>query len=154
MSSGLLVVVAVFILGILGGNQLIAIACAILFMVLLGDLRCVLTFLEQRALDIGLLFLLLAVLIPLARQRAPLGELVSSSLSFYGLVGIVSGIIAVCLNTRGLELLQDQPALIVGLVAGSLLGVTFLGGIPVGPLMGAGIASLFIAIYKYLVGGD
>jgi len=42
--------------------------------------------------------------------------------------------------------------LIVGLVIGSIFGIIFMRGIPVGPLMAAGITALLIKIFSLLIG--
>ena len=38
--------------------------------------------------------------------------------------------------------MSEQPVLVTGLLLGTIIGVAFLGGIPVGPLIAAGILSL------------
>ena len=45
---------------------------------------------------------------------------------------------------RGVGLLGTQPVLITGLLIGTIIGVSFFGGIPVGPLIAAGILSLML----------
>ena len=39
---------------------------------------------------------------------------------------------------------MNQPRVVPGLIVGTVLGVAFLKGIPVGPLIAAGILSLFL----------
>ncbi|ADY94976.1 conserved hypothetical protein [Neisseria meningitidis H44/76] len=38
----------------------------------------------------------------------------------------------------------QQPVLITGLLIGTVIGVAFMGGIPVGPLIAAGILSFVV----------
>jgi UPF0756 membrane protein dd703_1075 len=40
--------------------------------------------------------------------------------------------------------MMNQPAVVPGLIIGTVIGVAFLKGIPVGPLIAAGILSLFV----------
>jgi uncharacterized membrane protein (DUF441 family) len=40
--------------------------------------------------------------------------------------------------------MTNQPSVVAGLLVGTVLGVAFLRGVPVGPLIAAGILSLFI----------
>jgi uncharacterized membrane protein (DUF441 family) len=42
-----------------------------------------------------------------------------------------------------LKLLKIDPEIVFGLVIGSILGIVFLHGVPVGPLMAAAVAALF-----------
>jgi uncharacterized membrane protein (DUF441 family) len=58
----------------------------------------------------------------------------------------LGGALATYLNGGGLKLLQIDPEIIFGVVIGSIIGITFFGGIPVGPLMAAGLTALFLNI--------
>ena len=80
-----------------------------------------------------------------------LSPLVSGRIQFPGLAGLISwkmlaavlaGILVAWLAGRGVPLMSDQPVLVTGLLLGTIIGVAFLGGIPVGPLIAAGILSL------------
>ena len=98
-------------------------------------------------MEIGLVFLVISVLVPFAAGRVPGGEIVRSFFSVPGVIAVVSGLLATQMNSRGLDLLQRMPSLMVGLVIGSILGVVIFGGIPVGPLMAGGIAALLWGIW-------
>ncbi|RYD02533.1 hypothetical protein N752_24705 [Desulforamulus aquiferis] len=50
------------------------------------------------------------------------------------------------MNGEGLTLLKMDPQLIFGMVIGSVFGIVFLGGIPIGPLMAAGLTALFLEV--------
>ena len=39
--------------------------------------------------------------------------------------------------------MSAQPILVTGLLIGTIIGVAFLGGVPVGPLIAAGLLSFF-----------
>ena len=45
---------------------------------------------------------------------------------------------------KGVPLMGEQPILVTGLLIGTIIGVAFLGGIPVGPLIAAGILALLL----------
>ena len=46
---------------------------------------------------------------------------------------------------RGVNFMSVQPSVIGGLLIGTVIGVAFFRGVPVGPLIAAGIVSLFVA---------
>ena len=69
-----------------------------------------------------------------------------------GIIALTGGAIATYMNGKGLDLLKVDPQLIVGLVIGSIFGILFMRGIPVGPLMAAGITALFLKIATFLFG--
>jgi uncharacterized membrane protein (DUF441 family) len=62
----------------------------------------------------------------------------------------LGGALATYMNGKGLDLLKVDPQLIVGLVMGSIFGILFMRGIPVGPLMAAGITAFFLQILKFI----
>lgn len=142
-NHGFMVLVMIFILALLGRSQVIAIAAALLLLIQVARLDRLLPFLERRGLEIGLIFLTVAVLTPFASGKAPADSCLRSVFSLPGLIAVISGILATIMNGQGLNLLQEQPGMMVGLVIGSIVGVLFFGGIPVGPLMAGGIAALF-----------
>ena len=94
--------------------------------------------------------LTIAVLVPFANERISLKDILSVFTSWPGILALVGGAIATYMNGKGLDLLKIDPQLIVGLVIGSILGIVFLRGIPVGPLMAAGITALLLKISTYL----
>ncbi|MBC7343105.1 MAG: DUF441 domain-containing protein [Clostridia bacterium] len=135
--------ILILLLAIVGRSQVIAVAAALLLLIQVARLDRLLPLLERRSLEIGLVFLTIAVLAPFASGKVPMDTCLRSFLSIPGLIAMVSGILATIMNGQGLHLLQEQPGMMVGLVVGSLVGVLFFGGIPVGPLMAGGIAALF-----------
>ena len=148
MSSATLTLLVILILGIWGKSDVIVAAAAILILLQVVGVQRLFYILEGKGLEIGLTFLMLSVLVPFATGKVGSGEMLSTFISVPGLIMIISGMIATHLNGHGLTMLQQQPSLIVGLVIGSIIGVIFFGGIPVGPLMAGGIAALFLNIIQ------
>ncbi|MCP9689427.1 DUF441 family protein [Escherichia fergusonii] len=48
------------------------------------------------------------------------------------------------LGGRGVTLMGSQPQLVAGLLVGTVLGVALFRGVPVGPLIAAGLVSLIV----------
>lgn len=140
------IIILILILGILGKSDIIAAAAAILLVIDYVNLERFLPILERRGLELGLLFLVISVLVPFAANKVDGREIISSFFSVPGFVALISGAIATSLNGKGLQLLQHQPELMIGLVFGSIIGIVFLKGIPVGPLMAGGIAALMLRL--------
>ncbi len=67
-----------------------------------------------------------------------------------GILAIAGGAIATYMNGKGLDLLKMDPQMIIGLVIGSIFGILFLRGIPVGPLMAAGITAFLMKIVQWI----
>ncbi|MEW6663306.1 MAG: DUF441 domain-containing protein [Bacillota bacterium] len=150
MSSATLMMLFVLLLGILGKSNVIAAAAGIMLTLQFFRLQVFFPVLEERGLELGLVFLVISVLVPFAAGRVAPSEIVRSFFTVPGLIALISGAVATTMNGQGLELLQRVPSLMIGLVIGSIVGVVFFGGIPVGPLMAGGIAALLLALYQLI----
>ncbi len=136
-------------LAIVAKNRLITLAAAtVLLLRLTRAPPHILAFLEAWGVEIGLIFLTLAVLAPLASGRIVVRDVTSMLASPVGLAALTGGLVAAWMNARGIEYLQAEPTTIVAMVIGSVLGATFLRGIPVGPLAAAGITWMLVALLR------
>lgn len=149
MSAATIILILLMLLGVLGRSNVIAAAAAVLLLLQFTSLQRFYPVLERRALEAGLIFLVVSVLVPFASGRVAPGDILRSFISVPGLIAIASGIIATLLNCQGLELLQRFPQMMIGMVIGSIMGVAFFGGIPVGPLMAGGIAALLVQLMAW-----
>ncbi len=133
-------------IGLVFNNHLIASAAGSLLVLKLTKFQSLLYLFERRALDIGLLFLLIAVLVPFALEKVGIKDIWLTFQSLPGILAIVGGVAAAYLCGQGLVLLQLQPEVVVGLVVGTVIGVSLLKGIPVGPLAAAGVTAILLNI--------
>ncbi|WP_202080050.1 DUF441 domain-containing protein [Caldalkalibacillus salinus] len=141
---GELLLVLLMVIGLIGQSHIIATAASLLLILKLTALDRFFPTVERRGLELGLLFLTIAVLVPFATNQIGLQDIVSLVTSWYGILALLGGAIATYMNRKGLQLLQLEPEMIVGLIVGSIFGIIFLKGVPVGPLMAAGIASVLV----------
>lgn len=65
-------------------------------------------------------------------------------MNWKSLLAIVIGVLVSWLGSRGVSLMSNQPSTVAGLLVGTVLGVALFKGVPVGPLIAAGILSLLI----------
>jgi uncharacterized membrane protein (DUF441 family) len=150
--NGDIVLVALIIIGLLGRSPIISTAACLLLIVKLAHLQRLLPTIERRGLELGLLFLTLAVLVPFASGRVQTKDITNVFTSWTGWVALAGGVIGAYLNARGLETLKYDPTMIVSLVIGSLVGILLFKGIPVGPLMAAGVTTIILKIVQLLIG--
>lgn len=141
-----MLLIIILTLGLAFNNNLVAAGAGSLLVLKLVKMRYILNLLERRALDIGLLFLLVAVLVPFALDKVKIKDIWQTFQSVQGIIAIVGGIIAAYICGQGLILLQLQPQVVVGLVVGTVIGVSLLKGIPVGPLAAAGITAFLFGL--------
>ncbi|WP_239613840.1 DUF441 domain-containing protein [Cohnella mopanensis] len=149
---GELVLVALIVIGLIGRSSIITTAACILLIIKLTHLERYLPSIERRGIELGLLFLTLAVLVPFASGRIQPKDIYVAFTGWTGWVALAGGAIGAYLNSRGLETLKMDPQLIVGIVIGSIAGVILLRGIPVGPLMAAGLSAIIIKLVQLMIG--
>lgn len=147
MDISLLPLLLVLVIGLAARNHLVAGAATLLLLVYLAGFPDVLRFLGDRALSLGLLLLMVAVLAPLALGETTLADLSRLFTSLPGWLAIVGGAAATWLNGRGVGLLHDRPEIIGGLLVGTIIGVVALRGIPVGPLAAAGVTAILLQLF-------
>lgn len=70
--------------------------------------------------------------------------IISSLLYIYIIRYHAIGLLVAWLGGRGVKLMSSQPDVVAGLLIGTVAGVALLRGVPVGPLIAAGLLSLFI----------
>jgi uncharacterized membrane protein (DUF441 family) len=149
MNSNTLLVIFI-VIGLVGRSNIITTAACILLIVKLLSLDRYLLSIERRSLELGLLFLTIGVLVPFANNKITAKEVLSVFTSWVGIIALIGGAIATYMNGKGLELLKIDPQLIAGLVIGSIFGIVFMRGIPVGPLMAAGITAILLKIVTFI----
>lgn len=137
----LLVLVA---LGIIGNNSTVTIAMLVLLLIRVLGWHQAFPWLQKYGLTIGIIILTIGVMTPLASGKISLDTILSSFLSWKSLAAIGIGLFVAYLGGRGTILMTNQPTVVAGLLIGTLIGVAFFKGVPVGPLIAAGLLSLLI----------
>jgi uncharacterized membrane protein (DUF441 family) len=133
-------------MGLVFNNRLVAAGAGLVLAVKVFHIHTVLKLMDRWSLDFGLLLLLIAVLTPFALDRVGIKEIWDTFRTPSGIVAIIGGTAAAYLCGQGVVLLQMRPEVIVGLVIGTVVGVSLLRGIPVGPLAAAGITAILLNI--------
>jgi uncharacterized membrane protein (DUF441 family) len=137
-----LILLVILAMGLIFNNNLVAAGAGSLLVFKLIKMQTVLLLLERRAVDIGLLFLLVAVLVPFSLDRVGVHDIWQTFRSLQGILAIAGGVTAAYLCGQGVVLLHVHPEVVVGLVVGTIIGVSLLKGIPVGPLAAAGVTAI------------
>ncbi|MFB5265197.1 DUF441 domain-containing protein [Paenibacillus enshidis] len=131
-------------LGIFSGNSSVTIAMVVLLLLRVMNLHQTFPWLEKYGLTVGIVLLTIGVMTPLASGRITVQEVLTSFLHWKSLLAIGVGVLVAYLGGRGVTLMSSQPAVVNGLLIGTVLGVAFFKGVPVGPLIAAGILSLLL----------
>ncbi|HEX6971268.1 MAG TPA: DUF441 family protein, partial [Limnochordia bacterium] len=127
---------------------LVAIAAGLMLAVQAIDSPRLYTWIDDYSLPAGVVLMLLALMLPFGRNAMGLGRSFGTLITVDGILATLIGVFAAYLGAEGIRLLEGRPEVLIGLVVGTMAGVAFFHGIPIGPLVTAGAISL---IYR-LVG--
>lgn len=144
LDLNLIVLLVLLACGIFSHNTAITIAAGVLIIFRITPLSEFFSYLQQYGLNIGIIILTIGVLTPIASGKIPGDAILKSFLHWKSLMAIAVGMFVAWLGARGVSLMSNQPNIVAGLLIGTVAGVAVLRGVPVGPLIAAGILSLLI----------
>jgi uncharacterized membrane protein (DUF441 family) len=131
-------------LGIFSNNMPITVAMIVLLLLRVLHMHYAFPWLEKYGLTLGIIILTIGVMTPVASGKISIQTLWASFFHWKSLLAIGVGMLVAWLGGRGATLMGNQPTVVAGLLIGTVLGVAFFRGVPVGPLIAAGILSLVI----------
>ena len=149
MDQGVLAILIIVILGVLSRNNSLALAATLILGLKLTNLKQVLIFLDKNALKWGIIILTMGIIAPFATGRITLKDVNEVLKSPLAIIALLAGAITVILSGRGTNLILENPPVVVGIILGSLIGITFFKGVPIGPLTAAGIVAVIIKYIKH-----
>ena len=145
LDLNLIVLLVLLACGIFSHNSAVTIAAAVLIVLKITPLSSLLPYVLAHGLNIGIIILTIGVLTPIASGKISGESILKSFLSWKSLLAIAIGVFVAWLGGRGVKLMSTQPDVVAGLLLGTVAGVAVLRGVPVGPLIAAGILSLLIS---------
>lgn len=145
LDLNLIVLLVLLACGIFSHNSAVTIAAAVLIVLKITPLSSLLPYVQAHGLNIGIIILTIGVLTPIASGKISGESILKSFLSWKSLLAIAIGVFVAWLGRRGVKLMSTQPDVVAGLLLGTVAGVAVLRGVPVGPLIAAGILSLLIS---------
>jgi uncharacterized membrane protein (DUF441 family) len=134
-------------LGVIGNNPTVSIAVVLLLLIRLLHFDRLFPFLEQYGLQIGIVILTIGVLSPLASGKIRPDSIVQIFTHWQSILAVFIGIFVAYLGGRGAALMMQNPLVVTGLLLGTIIGVTFFRGVPVGPLIAAGILAFVLQFF-------
>ena len=145
MSSSIILLL-ILAAAILGKANSVAIAtCILLMLKLLGLDKYVYPSIEKSGMTFGLIFLIAAIMIPIANGRITVENIKSVFTSWIGITALVLSFLTTYLSGQGLNYLtvQGHSDIMPAMIIGSVAAAAFLGGVPVGPLITSGMLAVF-----------
>ena len=147
-----IIILALVILSFITKNKNLGIAALIVFVISISGSQKLVNTVEKYCMDIGMIFLMMWMLIPLIKMEASNGAGFKSLLTLNGAVSFLAGVIVVLLAAKGVDFTKGSADVLSGVVIGSIVGVSLLGGVPVGPLIASGIAYEIVKLINAIFG--
>lgn len=144
LDLNLIVLIVLLACGVFSHNTAVTIAAAVLIIFRITPLSMYFPLLQEHGLNIGIIILTIGVLTPIASGKIPGDAIIQSFLSWKSILAIGIGVFVAWLGARGMTLMSHQPNIVAGLLIGTVAGVALLRGVPVGPLIAAGLLTLLI----------
>lgn len=148
VTSLLLLVLAA--LGIVSHNAPVSIAVLLLLLMRLAHLDKWFPVLEQHGLNLGILVLTMGIMAPLASGKIGTDTLVRAVVTPVSLLAIAVGVLVSYIAGKGVPLMAQNPIVVTGILIGTILGVALFRGVPVGPLIAAGLLAGLLGIGRML----
>ena len=144
---------AVLALSIVGHNMTVVYATVIVFILkILAQLTnspIILEYLGGHGLQLGIIILTAAILVPIADGTVTISTMINSFKTPIGIVAVTAGLLAAMAGGVGVPLMQENPNVIPALIVGTMAGVFFFKGIAVGPLIAAGFTYFVMALAEH-----
>lgn len=148
MDQGVLIILAILVLGVLSKNNSLALAAAVILTLRLANLKQALIFLDKNALKWGIIILTMGIIAPFATGEITTKDVGDAMRNPSAIAALIAGAITVILSGKGTNLISTSPQIVVGIILGSIIGVAFFKGVPVGPLTAAGIVAVIMQFIK------
>jgi uncharacterized membrane protein (DUF441 family) len=139
-----LILLGLAALGVISKNDTVTVAMLILALLRITNMHRTFPFLEKYGIGIGVIILTIGVMSPIASGKIGIQEILQTFTQWKSLLAIGVGILVAYLGGRGVTLMASQPLIVTGLLFGTIIGVAVFRGVPVGPLIAAGILTLLI----------
>ncbi|WP_373419573.1 DUF441 domain-containing protein [Bacillus sp. EAC] len=151
MSESAIFLIILLLIGVIAKNNSLIISIIVLLLLKytpIGDR--VFPYLQSKGINLGVTIITIAVLVPIATGEIGFKHLLDALKTPVAWIALLSGIAVALLAKGGVQLLATSPQITAALVLGTVLSVALFKGVAVGPLIGAGIAYLFIWIVEFI----
>ncbi|HEX9026677.1 MAG TPA: DUF441 domain-containing protein [Clostridium sp.] len=146
-----IILLAILAASILGKANSVAIAsCILLIIKLLNMDKYLFPAIESHGMSLGLTLLIAAILIPIANGKIAPINIRNVFTSWIGIAALLISLFTTYLSGLGLQYLtvQGHGDLMPALIVGAVIAASFLGGVPVGPLITSGMLALGIKLFN------
>lgn len=141
---------AILICGVVGHNMSVAYAAGAVILLKVLGLNQVIDVLGDKGVSWGIILLTAAIFVPIATGKITWGDIMHCFQSPVGIVSLIVGAGVAIFGYLGVDYMKASPEVTTALIIGTMIGVFFFRGIPVGPLIASGVVYVVMTIWQKL----
>ena len=151
MESWLFLLTILVIALIAKNNSLVLATLCVMLLKLFGPYtNKLMTLINQKGINWGILIITIAILIPIATGKITFYDLLAAFKSPIGWIAIICGIAVAIFSAKGVALIDASPQITVALVIGTIIGVVVFRGLAAGPIIASGMTYLLFQLFQTL----
>ena len=150
MGQEYIIMLAILICGVVGHNMSVAYAAGAVILLKVLGLNQVIDVLGDKGVSWGIILLTAAIFVPIATGKITWGDIMHCFQSPVGIVSLIVGAGVAIFGYLGVDYMKASPEVTTALIIGTMIGVFFFRGVPVGPLIASGVVYVAMTIWQKL----
>ena len=146
-----LMLLFLLVLGYFNKNITVAGAAGILLILKLVLPVKMLEYFGAHGMNWGIILLTAGMFAPIALGTITPRQIVDSFKTPVGIASIIIGSGVSVLGIWGVDYLKEDPTIVVAITVGTVAGVAFFKGLPIGPVIATGIVYGFVQLVRFIM---
>ncbi len=151
MSEPYIILLVVLGLAFISKNIPVSAAVIVLLILKTFRLNSVIMFFDNRGIQIGLVFMMVALLAPIVLGEFGLDKFPDFMKEPVGILSCIVGIAVTIFASQGVDLMAKNPVIVPMTIVGIIAGVVFFKGVPTGPLIASGLTAVLYGLIKFFI---
>ena len=152
MGQEYIIMLAILLCSIVGHNMSVAYAAGAVIILKLMGLNQLIDILGAKGIRWGIILLTAAILVPIATGKITLENIWHCFQSPVGIISLIVGAGVAIFGYLGVDYMKASPEVATALIIGTMIGVFFFKGVPVGPLIASGVVYVIMSIAQKFMG--
>ena len=152
MGQEYVIMLAILAISLIGHNMSVAYAVAAVLVMRILGLQQLFEVIGAKGISWGIILLTTAIMVPIATGQITWENIMHCFRSPAGIVSIFVGILVAVSGYLGVDYMKSSPEIATALIIGTMIGVFFFRGVPVGPLIAAGVVYVIMSLWDRLMG--
>ena len=150
MGQEYIIMLAILICGVVGHNMSVAYAAGAVILLKVLGLNQVIDVLGDKGITWGIILLTAAIFVAIATGKITWADFLHCFQSPVGIVSLIVGAGVAIFGYLGVDYMKASPEVATALIIGTMIGVFFFRGVPVGPLIASGVVYVVMTIWQKL----